>query len=108
MALTFSTVASWKGPKRGTKVNIVNVTFDNSYPTGGEAVSASDLGLSGITSVKIANHPLGHVAYLDSTNSKILVYYCDYDASADGALIQCANGYSSLSGLVATLEVLGY
>lgn len=55
------------------RVVVASVTFDSSYPTGGEAVAASDFGLSSID--VILPFPLSNrIAVWDATNSKVLLY----------------------------------
>lgn len=51
------------------------VTFDNSYPTGGEAIAASDFNLSRIDMV-LVGQPVGstRIVTWDDANSKLKVY----------------------------------
>jgi hypothetical protein len=62
------------------KTTVTEVTFDNSYPTGGEAVTAADLGLSrvdyAIATVKSATGGGVNVAnvFYNIATGKILVY----------------------------------
>lgn len=62
---------------------LVDVTFDSSYPTGGEPLTASDLGFGSVLSVVGDVLPSGAVRYVayDRTNSKLLAF------DADGAQI---------------------
>ena len=69
----------------------VKVDMDASYPTGGEAITANQMGLNSLDFVIAANATGGFVARFDEANMKILMYYADYDAVADGALIQVPN-----------------
>ena len=71
------------------KTVYATIGFDSSYPTGGEAVSASDLGLQGIL------HGAAHGAddakyhgYWDQTNLKMLLYVED---GTTGIEAQAAN-----------------
>jgi hypothetical protein len=51
------------------------VAFDSSYPTGGEAVTASNFGLNRLDVLHIAGATaLGNLAVWDGTNSKIKVF----------------------------------
>jgi ABC-type sugar transport system ATPase subunit len=62
------------------RVTVTNVALDSSYPSGGESISASDLGLRKVdfaistlkttatTTVNIAN------AHYDTANSKLVVF----------------------------------
>ena len=51
MALTFSIVTRTLHPEGGKRMNVVDITFDSSYPTGGEAVTPNQLGLNTIDRV---------------------------------------------------------
>jgi hypothetical protein len=63
------------------KETVTDVTFDTSYPTGGEAITAADLGLNAVStgSVKCEVKAVGgtvnvaNVIY-DDTNKKLIVY----------------------------------
>lgn len=73
MGLTIAPVKSYVTGDRRTV--IADVTFDSSYPTGGEALTASDLGLTGtLTYVNAAPAPTGHVCPYDRTNSKLMAF----------------------------------
>lgn len=65
----------------------MEITLDSSYPTGGEAV---DVGLDRIWSAHLESDD-GYIFKYDYANDKILAYYADYDAVADGALIEVAD-----------------
>ena len=49
-------------------------TFDNSYPTGGEALLPNKLGMGQILMLNVLQGEDGYVFKWDSTNNKILVY----------------------------------
>lgn len=66
---------------------VTEITMDSSYPTGGEAVTAAQLGLATVD-VALCSTNTGHIAQYDKANAKIKLYYADYDAVADGALIE--------------------
>lgn len=73
MALTCVVRQNWiSGDRRET---ITDVTFDSSYPTGGEAVTAGDLGFVTRVDHVQGNQATGgkSVAY-DATNKKLLVF----------------------------------
>lgn len=88
MAISASQVFTTKAGKK--RMVATEVTLDSSYPTGGEAITAAQLGLSRVDAVMCSTNT-GHVAQYDKTNAKIKMYYADYDAVADGALIQVPN-----------------
>ena len=84
----------------------MDVDFDSSYPTGGESLPASDLGLS-VVDIVLPSPKSGYIFEYDYTNSKLKAYYADYDASADGALIEVAST-TDLSGVTGVkLLVMG-
>lgn len=96
LAYTDITRTVW-GDKRAA---LVTVTFDNSYPTGGEAVAASDVGLTAIDHVIAA--PLVSVdndVYWDGPNSKLFV-------TVRSTGVEVANAVS-LATLTARLLVIG-
>ena len=77
MALSFA--EAYKGVQGAVRVWEGVITFDSSYPTGGEAVAIGDLGFG----VEILNVVLGQTnvagqdAVWDSANSKIIMYVED-------------------------------
>lgn len=62
-------------------VRWATVTFDSSYPTGGEAVTAANFELSELKNVLVTNPSIDDEAitsaYFDATNSKIIVIAAD-------------------------------
>lgn len=81
------------------------VALDSSYPTGGEAITANAVGLGTILMGYSPGTTSGYLFQWDNTNSKLLAYYADYDAVADGALIQVPNT-TDLSALTAVPLIL--
>lgn len=85
------------GGTGGYKAVVKTIAFDNSYPTGGEqlgsaataAAGAAALGLSSVLFLQ-AESTAGYVFEYDYAG-KLLAYYADYNAGADGALIQVPN-----------------
>lgn len=67
------------------------ITFDSSYPTGGEAVTASDFGLTELVTVEVHGAARKSDATdavfcsFDHTNSKIVCYRQKDPAAAGGA-----------------------
>jgi len=78
---------------RGGKLEAGTFAFDSSYPTGGEAMTF------GFTPIVVIVPPFSGYTF-QWTGSKLLAYYADYDAAADGVLIQVANA-ADLSALTA-------
>lgn len=51
-----------------------SITFDSSYPTGGESLTGADLKLElGLTVMQFEQHP-SRIAYYDYTNKKAVLY----------------------------------
>lgn len=100
MTATFSvTSRNITGTRR---THVVTMTFDDSYPTGGESYTAADLGLGRVEGVAVATGAGGYVAQVDSVNSKVELY----EAGADGGpLDEFANAGDASAitvGLIAT------
>lgn len=76
MALTFTKVKHNTFPNG--RCHIYDVTFDNSYPTAGEAVTASNFGLTTINGVNAifsgATAANGRIITFNPTTSKLLVW----------------------------------
>lgn len=84
---------------KGIKMSFGTIALDDSYPTGGEAITPADLGLAQVFAL-IAFPTAGYVPEWDGTNKKLKMYWADYDAAADGALVEVANT-TNLSALAA-------
>ena len=84
------------GSKRAV---IADVTFDASYPTGGEAIAAAaDLGLSSLDFLQIEQNEAGVVVAYDRANGKLLVQ--------SGALAEVAD-LSDQSGVSVRVFAIG-
>ncbi len=103
MAISASQVFVNRAGKKRQAVTLI--TMDASYPTGGEAVTAAQLGLATVD-VAMCTSNTGHVAQYDKANAKIKLYYADYDAVADGALIEVPNT-TDVSAVVVTVMAFG-
>ena len=90
MALTITYPGDWSGVAGNQRQHRVTSDFDASYPTGGEPLTPGDLGLRVVNRLE-ASPKSGFIFEYDKTNEKLLAYYADYDAVADGALIQVAD-----------------
>jgi hypothetical protein len=71
MALTF--VDDARSVIRNKRMVIATVTFDNSYPTGGESFTANDLGLASLDFVSATTDGSYAVTW-DKTNSKLKAF----------------------------------
>ncbi len=97
MALTVTVLDDMSFNSVGYDSYIVNasVAFDSSYPTGGEAITAADFGLSEVITV----HPVDSYGYTwsyDKANGKLLAY--GQASAASGALSEL-DDTTDLSGL---------
>ena len=107
MALSFSTVRKER-PQWGIRSGIVDITFDNSYPTGGWAIAASDLGIEALYNLEIPGvTPGGYLLAWDRVNGKIKAFEFDYDASADGAAKELAASSAALDGVTVRCRYIG-
>lgn len=88
------------------RVNIIDVTFDSSYPTGGEALTPEDCGMQSIEAVLPQLGDTGYVVLYDRTNEKLLAYMGDNNNASDGPLIEVANT-TDLSTLDVRILVIG-
>lgn len=76
MALTFS--RNKRSVHGDQKVWMGKVTFDSSYPTGGEAITPSDFNMSSdVDVVLVASNTGAEVVAWDDANDKLLVYTAD-------------------------------
>lgn len=94
MALTFAQVLRGKIDKQN--LTITNVTLDATYPQGGEAITANNVGLSTISALMPMSSPGGATFAWDQANLKLLAYYADYSTTTDGLLIQVAAGDTAI------------
>ena len=105
MALTFGTVDRTKVQRR--YFNFATVTWDATYPAGGEAVTASDFGLSRLDYL-VALDPAGFIVQYIPSTGKIKAFYGDYNNASDGLLIEIAVGDTAiLNGIVTTFLAIG-
>ena len=89
------------GPSNNLAWRTVDVALDNSYPTGGYALSSTQLGFSNVRAVFVMSHTGGYV--YEWTGSKLKAYR---QTAATGALAEVPNA-TSLAGTVVHLFVLG-
>lgn len=66
------------------------IAFDASYPTNGELLLLSQIGLSSVDQMKLFPYK-GYVFEWDNTNKKIKVYYGDNNNASDGPLVEVPN-----------------
>lgn len=85
------------GVSGNRRSNIVDVTFDSSYPTGGEALTPAQLGLISVDTV-LADGKLGYTFPYDRTNQKLLAF---------NGTTQAANE-ADLSAVTTRVVAIGY
>lgn len=73
MALTIDVIRRVRMP--AGRAVVADITFDNSYPTGGEALAAADVGLSKIEYVRAEQKGVANrICEYDYANSKLLLF----------------------------------
>jgi hypothetical protein len=90
------------------RTKYLTYTFDSTYPTGGESLTAAEAGLAEILFVDIepdAAGATGYVVQYNYTTKKLLVFV-EEAVAAGGALLEVANG-TNLATLVVRLRVSG-
>lgn len=108
MALTVT--ISQFGPSGNMNRVVGTLAFDASYPTGGESLTAANVGLASAYPIKVQPYG-GYVFDYDATNSKVRAYRQTDPADtggADVALVEVADT-TDLSALTAVpFEALGF
>ncbi len=101
MALTITKVADTEQSLGRLKMVVVDITFDSSYPAGGEAISASEAFMRRIIGVK----PVGGNAaagalgcHWDTTNNKLMLFYPTGGATASPAAIGDPKAVANTAG----------
>ena len=89
----------------GRTFDIYSVTFDSSYPTGGESLVAADLDLDSIELV-IAPSASGYIFEYDYSAHKLKALYGDNNNASDGPLIEVPNT-TDLSAISTRVLVIG-
>jgi hypothetical protein len=91
MALTVAAVANVKDTVWGNKrIKTRQVTFDSTYPTGGESLVASDFGLKTIDTVLVAGPARKSdgsnavIASFDHTNKTLMAFWSAASGAAPG------------------------
>ena len=80
----------------------LKITFDNSYPTGGEALDLTAY-VSNIETVHVENMD-GYFLEYDRTNKKVLVFESGADGSNND---EVGNASSALDGKISFITVTG-
>jgi len=103
MALTYTLVQPVRQWSKAVKIRFVQVTLDNSYPSGGYTLTAAGLNMPATFYVLPCAVNGGYVAAWDSTNEKLRIYKCTASAAAMTEL-----GTTEANGLVVDLLVVGF
>lgn len=106
MALTVS-VSRTDTVGRYTKYVTGTITFDSSYPTGGEAIAATDVKLSSKIEFLEPSSAGGYLFEYDATNKKIKAYLPTSDATAPAVAKQVAST-TDLSTVTCNFIAFGY
>jgi hypothetical protein len=112
MALTVAKVTGGAYTLGNKKKRTVTITFDSSYPTGGEALTAGDLGVSGRTLIEVIPHgafrntdaTLGIVVSYDHTNSKLVAYWGNAGSVSGMPEVANTTDLSTYSGRVSVVS----
>lgn len=86
--------------RAGMYASIIKVTFDSSYPTGGEAVDFTNYGFSSVVGAVCLPGALTYYGVYDVANSKFVVYARATDSEVSNA--------TDLSALSLWFFVLGF
>lgn len=92
------------GPEGPNVAKIVTVTMDSSYPTGGESVTAANLGLSRIVQFSLEPNA-GYVPEYNHANSKVKVFWVD--TTVDGAALAEVADTTNIATVVFRGKVVG-
>mgnify|MGYP001257859423 CR=1 FL=1 len=77
------TITNLNRVKLGNRFAVTaTVAFDSSYPTGGESLTAEELGLVSIDMLLAEAYATAHILKYDHANSKLMLYEIDTGAFA--------------------------
>lgn len=114
MALAFAKLSPNPDHISGNKkVRYRKVTFDNSYPDNGEAVTAANFGLVSLEFVEVlgalqkADESLAYLCGYDPENKKLVAYEGDNDNAGDAPLIE-ADASDDLDGYYVYCKAIGW
>lgn len=109
MALSLSKQTSWVNKDRGgTYEGVIEITFDDDYPTGGYALAASTLSAGASTVYWVSTGIIygtnvGFATGYDYANSKLLVF----ESAGDGdPMDECADEFDGLDGLTCRIHYI--
>lgn len=93
MALTLDSTAQFVGlnPSWNLKPTFLKFDLDNSYATGGYALTAATLGFTATPKLVVIPNNSGYSFEYDYTNAKLKVFYADNNNASDGPQIEVPN-----------------
>ena len=101
MALTISTSrTNYVGDQR---IVYGTVTFDDSYPTGGEAFDIGAIGFVRLDFINFNQGEDGYVFHWDAANEKVIVY----ESGTASAALDEQDAEADLSGVVVEFQAFG-
>lgn len=104
MAVTVTEVV--KTAVKDRYMHIFKVTFDSSYPTGGEPLTAADLGFSDhATNLNVLGFAGGYTLNYDAANAKLMAFWVD--TTVDGAAMAEVANTTNLSAVTALVLAFG-
>ena len=102
-----SVSVTWGPEVPGNRKQVLGtVTFDSSYPTGGEAVSLADLGLSRLDWLSVSTTD-GYVPAWDGSASAPKIKMFWVDTTTDGAPLVEVTATEDLSTAVVRFHAIG-
>lgn len=106
MTVTVAVEAAWR--VRDRRFRRVSCTFNTGdYAAGGVAIAPSDCDLTTrIDAMVPEGNSAGYTVWYDRTNGMLEIWYSDYDAGADGALIE--HPASAMTANIAYFLVIGW
>ena len=106
MALTITVpgnASDMAGVPGNNKYVVKRIQFDSSYASGGEALTATTLGLENLHIMVCDAEDSGYVAQYDYSGEKLAVY----EAGADGAALDEVGNTTDLSALYVRIIAFG-
>lgn len=102
MALTFAKVYDAAGIQGTIRETFYDITFDSSYPTGGEAISPVDVGLFNVYAINAIGGnaaAAGYRFWWDTANNKMLVYFASGGGNLSGSVVVKGGGIGEAIGI---------
>lgn len=87
------------------RTRVMQITFDSSYPTGGESFTAAMAGMAEVKGVFLSPLASGYMVQWDRANAKLQVFV-EEAVAAGGPLLEVADT-TDLSALVVVALVVG-